>query len=99
MKTCPSLSMDDSKLEVILIILIYMLLMFSKYIYVAVVTVAFPFTPLLLARARICISAAHTRVDLIKGLEVLFITVSYFEMWTQYLISGVLWYMSVLPSS
>lgn len=37
---------------------------------VAVVTVAFPATPLLLARARICISAAHTREDLIKALEV-----------------------------
>lgn len=37
---------------------------------VAVVTVAFPATPLLLARARICISASHTREDLIKGLEV-----------------------------
>lgn len=39
---------------------------------VAVVTVAFPATPLLLARARICISAAHTREDMIKGLEVTF---------------------------
>ncbi|CAL9117920.1 unnamed protein product [Musa textilis] len=38
---------------------------------VAVVTVAFPATPLLLARARICISAAHSREDLIKGLEVI----------------------------
>ncbi|CAA6663996.1 unnamed protein product [Spirodela intermedia] len=38
---------------------------------VAVVTVAFPATPLLLARARICISASHTREDLIKGLEVI----------------------------
>ena len=37
---------------------------------VAVVTVAFPATPLLLARARICISASHTREDLIKALEV-----------------------------
>lgn len=37
---------------------------------VAVVTVAFPATPLLLARARICISASHSREDLIKGLEV-----------------------------
>ncbi|KAK4436810.1 Long chain base biosynthesis protein 2d [Sesamum alatum] len=36
---------------------------------VAVVTAAFPATPLLLARARICISAAHTREDLIKALE------------------------------
>jgi len=34
------------------------------------VTVAFPATPLLLARARICISASHTREDLIKALEV-----------------------------
>ncbi|ERM96202.1 hypothetical protein AMTRI_Chr09g14700 [Amborella trichopoda] len=38
---------------------------------VAVVTVAFPATPLLLARARICISASHTREDLIRGLEVI----------------------------
>ncbi|KAL2465508.1 Long chain base biosynthesis protein 2a [Abeliophyllum distichum] len=38
---------------------------------VAVVTVAFPATPLLLARARICISAAHTKEDLIKALEVI----------------------------
>ncbi|KAL0318931.1 UNVERIFIED_CONTAM: Long chain base biosynthesis protein 2a [Sesamum angustifolium] len=38
---------------------------------VAVVTVAFPATPLLLARARICISAAHTREDLIRALEVI----------------------------
>jgi 7-keto-8-aminopelargonate synthetase-like enzyme len=37
---------------------------------VAVVTVAFPATPLLLARARICISASHTREDLIKALDV-----------------------------
>lgn len=40
------------------------------YIQVAVVTVAFPATPLLLARARICISASHTREDLLKALEV-----------------------------
>lgn len=33
-------------------------------------TVGFPATPLLLARARICISAAHTREDLLKALEV-----------------------------
>ncbi|CAA0831771.1 Long chain base biosynthesis protein 2b [Striga hermonthica] len=38
---------------------------------VAVVTVAFPATPLLLARARICISASHTREDLNKALEVI----------------------------
>lgn len=37
---------------------------------VAVVTVAFPATPLLLARARICISASHTKDDLLKALEV-----------------------------
>jgi len=37
---------------------------------VAVVTVAFPATPLLLARARICISASHSREDLIEALEV-----------------------------
>ncbi|VAH68206.1 unnamed protein product [Triticum turgidum subsp. durum] len=33
--------------------------------------VAFPATPLLLARARICISASQSREDLIKGLEVI----------------------------
>ncbi|RZC43379.1 hypothetical protein C5167_036329 [Papaver somniferum] len=38
---------------------------------VAVVIVAFPATPLLLARARICISASHTREDLLKALEVI----------------------------
>jgi len=38
---------------------------------VAVVTVAFPATPLLLARARICISASHTKEDLIQALEVI----------------------------
>lgn len=38
---------------------------------VAVVTVAFPATPLLLARARICISASHTKEDLVKALEVI----------------------------
>ncbi|XP_031101236.1 long chain base biosynthesis protein 2a-like isoform X3 [Ipomoea triloba] len=38
---------------------------------VAVVTVAFLATPLLLARARIGISAAHTREDLLKALEVI----------------------------
>jgi hypothetical protein len=37
---------------------------------VAVVTVSFPATPLLLARARICISASHTKEDLVKALEV-----------------------------
>ncbi|EFJ32734.1 hypothetical protein SELMODRAFT_86377 [Selaginella moellendorffii] len=38
---------------------------------VAVVTVAFPATPLLLARARICISASHTKEDLEQALEVI----------------------------
>ncbi|KAK8916681.1 Long chain base biosynthesis protein 2d [Platanthera zijinensis] len=37
----------------------------------AVVTVAFPATPLLLARARICLSASHTREDMIRALDVL----------------------------
>ncbi|URE48645.1 Helix-loop-helix DNA-binding domain [Musa troglodytarum] len=40
-------------------------------IQVAVVTVSFPATPLLLARSRICISASHSREDLVKGLEVI----------------------------
>ncbi|KAG6473384.1 hypothetical protein ZIOFF_067299 [Zingiber officinale] len=38
---------------------------------VAVVIVAYPATPVLLARARICISASHTREDLIRGLKVI----------------------------
>lgn len=38
---------------------------------VAVVVVGFPATPLLLARARICISASHSREDLVKALEVI----------------------------
>nr|XP_043608166.1 long chain base biosynthesis protein 2b-like isoform X2 [Erigeron canadensis] len=38
---------------------------------VAVVVVSFPVTPPLLARARICISAAHTHDDMVKALEVI----------------------------
>uniref|UniRef100_A0ACD5YB31 Uncharacterized protein n=1 Tax=Avena sativa TaxID=4498 RepID=A0ACD5YB31_AVESA len=38
---------------------------------VATVVVGFPATPLLLARARICISASQSREDLIRGLEVI----------------------------
>jgi serine palmitoyltransferase len=38
---------------------------------VAVVVVGFPATPLLLARARICISASHSREDLIRALKVI----------------------------
>nr|GMC87006.1 long chain base biosynthesis protein 2A [Ipomoea batatas] len=38
---------------------------------IAVVMVGFPGVPLLLARVRICISAAHTREDLLKALEVI----------------------------
>ncbi|KAA8495152.1 Long chain base biosynthesis protein 2d [Porphyridium purpureum] len=37
---------------------------------VAVVVVGFPATPLILSRARICISAAHTREDLDMAIEV-----------------------------
>ena len=36
---------------------------------VALVVVGFPATPLMTARARICISAAHTRADLDYALE------------------------------
>lgn len=50
--------------------LIHVSYLFKMLLQVAVVTVAFPATPLLLARARICISASHTREDLIKALEV-----------------------------
>lgn len=42
----------------------------STCLQVAVVTVGYPATPVLLARARICISASHTREDLNKGLKV-----------------------------
>jgi hypothetical protein len=38
--------------------------------HVATVVVAFPATPLALARTRICISAAHSREDLEYALEV-----------------------------
>ncbi|KAG5230387.1 serine palmitoyltransferase family protein [Salix suchowensis] len=38
---------------------------------VAVVMSAFPAVPLLLSRARICISACHTKEDLLKALEVI----------------------------
>ncbi|KAK8965699.1 Long chain base biosynthesis protein 2d [Platanthera guangdongensis] len=54
----------------------------------AVVTVAFPATPLLLARARICLSASHTREDMIKALDVLstvgdLVGIKYFPIETQ----------------
>ena len=39
--------------------------------HVAVVVVGFPATPLLTARARICISAAHTKADLDVALRVM----------------------------
>lgn len=45
---------------------------FSRECYkrgLAVVVVGFPAVPLLMARARFCISAAHTRADLDKALE------------------------------
>ena len=45
---------------------------FSRELYkrgVAVVVVGFPAVPLLSARARICMSAAHTRADLDYALE------------------------------
>mmetsp|Transcript_8213 Transcript_8213/g.30300 ORF Transcript_8213/g.30300 Transcript_8213/m.30300 type:complete len:532 (-) Transcript_8213:89-1684(-) len=38
---------------------------------VAVVVVCFPATPLLLSRARVCISASHTREDLQKAFEII----------------------------
>ncbi|KAJ6339501.1 hypothetical protein OIU77_007456 [Salix suchowensis] len=38
---------------------------------VAVVMSGFPAVPLLLSRARICISACHTKEDLLKALEVI----------------------------
>jgi hypothetical protein len=37
--------------------------------HLAVVVVGFPATPLLLSRARVCISAAHTREDLAAALD------------------------------
>jgi hypothetical protein len=39
--------------------------------HLAVVVVGFPATPLLLSRARVCISAAHAREDLAAALVVL----------------------------
>ena len=39
--------------------------------HLAVVVVGFPATPLLLSRARVCISAAHSREDLAAALVVL----------------------------
>jgi hypothetical protein len=39
--------------------------------HLAVVVVGFPATPLLLSRARVCISAAHSREDLAAAVEVL----------------------------
>lgn len=45
-------------------------LSFVHKMQVAVVVVGFPATPLLLARARICISASHSREDLVKALQV-----------------------------
>lgn len=41
---------------------------------VALVVVGFPATPLQTARARICISAAHTRKDLDHAVKVLLVT-------------------------
>ncbi|KAH0892835.1 hypothetical protein HID58_055264 [Brassica napus] len=38
---------------------------------VAIAVVGFPATPLMLGRARICISASHSKQDLIKALEVI----------------------------
>ncbi|KAF8094975.1 hypothetical protein N665_0348s0058 [Sinapis alba] len=38
---------------------------------VAIAVVGFPATPLMLGRARICISASHSKPDLIKALEVI----------------------------
>ncbi|KAF3547201.1 hypothetical protein DY000_02006262 [Brassica cretica] len=38
---------------------------------VAITVVGFPATPLMLGRARICISASHSKQDLIKALEVI----------------------------
>ena len=40
-------------------------------LHIAMVTVSFPATPLLLSRARICLSASHTKEDLIKALELI----------------------------
>ena len=37
----------------------------------AVVVVGFPATPVILSRARFCISAGHTREDLVKALEII----------------------------
>ena len=39
--------------------------------HLAVVVVGFPATPLLLSRARVCISASHSRSDLAAALDVM----------------------------
>ncbi len=43
----------------------------AQCVQVAVVSVGFPATPVFLGRARICISAAHTKEDLNQALKVL----------------------------
>lgn len=40
-----------------------------RVVQLAVVVVGFPATPLLLSRARFCVSAGHTRADLDHALE------------------------------
>ncbi|GJS49252.1 long chain base biosynthesis protein 2a [Tanacetum coccineum] len=65
---------DDSPVMPIMLYNVAKLPAFSRECLkwnLAVVTVGFPATPLLLGRARICISAAHTRDDMMKALEVI----------------------------
>uniref|UniRef100_A0ACD5Z2N0 Uncharacterized protein n=1 Tax=Avena sativa TaxID=4498 RepID=A0ACD5Z2N0_AVESA len=65
---------NDSPIMPIMIYSLTKMAVFSRECMrqnVAVVVIGFPATPLLLARARICISASQSREDLIRGLEVI----------------------------
>jgi hypothetical protein len=53
------------------IIIFLSVFLWAQCVQVAVVSVGFPATPVFLGRARICISAAHTREDLNQALKVL----------------------------
>ena len=68
------LGVDDSPVIPLLIYHPFKLPMFSRMCLergLAVVVVSFPATPLLLGRARICLSSSHTREDLDNALKIL----------------------------
>lgn len=63
---------EDSPIVPMMILMPSKICAFSRECYkrrIAVVVVGFPATPLLLARARFCLSAAHTREDMDFALE------------------------------